>query len=319
MPSVGISPYAYSPNAPELAKYRDDRIYPMINSKPYVTAYPPLSQILFRGSYVLFGPSIVAMKAIFCLLEFLALLVAWRLLILWKLSIQPLLLMAWHPFFIFEFSGSGHSDSAMMFLILISIYLLARGRKVWAMISYGGAVMAKLHPALWFPLFLRRAGWKPALAGVATGAGLVFLYFKAGSWLHYLKSLSLYFRLFEFNASIHYLIRFIGKSAFDKSWDKLIGPYLGAVLLLICFLLVWKFPLRDARDLLHVGFWLMIADLCLATTETICPIHTSRKPGMPPSRCLFGDCIEIPLKLSSLEPVDTTLHRSRRVRRLHHR
>ena len=245
---AGISPYAYPPEAPDLEKFRDDRIYPMINSKPYITAYPPISQLLFRLSFTLFGANVIAMKAIFSLFEFLALLVAWRLLVAWKQSVQPLLLMAWHPFFIFEFSNSGHSDSVMMFLALLSIYLLSRRRSVWGMISYAGAVLAKLHPALWFPLYLRRTGWKPAIAGLIAGLGLVLLYFDSiGSWLRYMQSLKLYFRLFEFNASIHYLIRFIGRVGFDASWDKVIGPCLGAVLLLITVLIVWKFPVRDAR------------------------------------------------------------------------
>jgi alpha-1,6-mannosyltransferase len=264
--SLGISPYAYPPDAPQLEKFRDDRIYPMINSKPYITAYPPVSQLLFRFSFLLFGDSVVGMKAVFSLLEFLTVLIAWRILILWRHSIQPLLLMAWHPFFIFEFSSSGHSDSTMMFLTLLSIYLLCLNRKAWAFVSYAGAVLAKLHPALWFPLYWRRTGWKPALAGCVTGLALVLLYFDLGSWLRYLNSLRLYFRLFEFNASIHYLIRFIGRVGFHESWDKAIGPYLGALLLAIAVLIAWKFPVRDARGLLHAGFWIMTADLCLATT-----------------------------------------------------
>jgi alpha-1,6-mannosyltransferase len=174
--------------------------------------------------------------------------------------------MAWNPFFIFEFSHSGHSDSVMVFLILLSIYLLSCGRKRWATVSYAGAVLAKLHPALWFPLFLRRTGWKPMIAGIAAGLALMLVYFDPGSLLRYLKSLSLYFKLFEFNASIHYLIRFIGRVAFNGSWDKLIGPYLGIALVIIAALIFWKFPVRDARDILHAGFWLMTADLCLATT-----------------------------------------------------
>jgi len=265
--SLGVSPYAYPPNAPELEKFRDDRIYPMINSKPYVTAYPPTSQILFRLSYALFGANVTAMKAVFSIFEFLTVLLAWRLLLLWKQSIQPLLLMAWHPFFVFEFSSSGHSDSVMMFFILLSIYLLSRHRNVWAMASYAGGVMAKLHPALWFPSYVRRTGWKPALAALLAGLGFLLLYFNSiGSLLQYLNSLKLYFRLFEFNASIHYLIRFIGRIGFGQSWDKLIGPYLGAVLLLITVFISWKFPMREPRHLLHAGFWLMTADLCLATT-----------------------------------------------------
>jgi alpha-1,6-mannosyltransferase len=264
--SKGINPYQYPPDAPELEKFRDDRVYPMINSKPYITAYPPISQILFRLCFGLFGNNVTAMKAVFSLFEFLAILAVWRLLILWGLNIQAIILMAWNPFFIFEFSHSGHSDSVMVFLILLSVYLLARGKKSWATVSYAGAVLAKLHPALWFPLFVRRTGWKPMIAGFATGSSLILLYFNIDSWFRYLKSLGLYFKLFEFNASIHYLIRFLGHWAFNESWDKVIGPYLGAVLLLIALLIFWKFPMRDGRDLLHAGFWLMTADLCLATT-----------------------------------------------------
>jgi alpha-1,6-mannosyltransferase len=267
MASQGMSPYQHSPDAPELAKFRDSQIFPMINSKPYITAYPPVSQILFRLSFIFFGANVTAMKAVFSLFEFLSIFIVWRLLVLWRQSIQSLLLMAWHPFFIFEFSASGHSDSAMIFLILLSVYLLAKGRKAWAMVSYAGAVLAKLHPALWFPLYAKRTGWKAMIAGLATGLGLVLLYFRdLDSWFHYLNSLGLYFRLFEFNASIHYLIRFIGRIVFNGSWDKVIGPYLGAALLLATVLIIWKFPVRDARDLLHAGFWIMTADLCLATT-----------------------------------------------------
>jgi alpha-1,6-mannosyltransferase len=264
--SLGIDPYRYAPEAPELEKFRDDRIYPMINSKPYITAYPPVSQMLFRFGYWLFGANVTAMKAIFSLFELGTVLVAWRLMVLLGRGHQSLILMAWHPFFIFEFSHSGHSDSAAMFLMLISIYLLSRSRNCWSFASYAGAVLSKLHQALWFPLFARRAGWKSMTSGLAAGFVLAALYFNKDTGFGYLASLRLYYRLFEFNASIHYLIRFIGRIAFNEYWDKLIGPYLAIVLLLITILIVWKFPLRDARDLLHAGFWLMTADLCLTTT-----------------------------------------------------
>jgi alpha-1,6-mannosyltransferase len=187
--SMGISPYAFPPNAPELEKARDDRVYPLINSKSHITAYPPVSQILFRLCFSLFGKNVTAMKAVFSLLEFLSILIAWKLLILWGLRIQSLLLMAWNPFFIFEFSYSGHSDSAMMFLILLSVCLLFHSKKAWATISYGGAVLAKLHPALWFPLFVRRTGWKPMLAGLGAGFVLILVYFSIDTWFRYLNSL----------------------------------------------------------------------------------------------------------------------------------
>jgi alpha-1,6-mannosyltransferase len=254
--SLGVDPYRYPPDAPELAHLRDTQIYPLINSKPYITAYPPLSQALFRLSYGFFGAAVLPMKAIFSILEFGALILAWRLIVIWRTGLQPLLLMAWNPFFIFEFSHSGHSDSGMIFLILLSIYLAERSRYAGSIISYAGAVLAKLHPALWFPLFVRRMGWK------VSGAGLSVIV--AGFWVY--LSLRLYFRLFEFNAGIHYFLRYVGHVAFGQAWDKVTGPYLAVLLALIAAWILWRFPLRNSRDLLHAGFWIMTADLCLATT-----------------------------------------------------
>lgn len=264
--SMGVDPYRYSPDAPELEKFRDQQIYPMLNSKPYITAYPPLAQAIFRFSYRLFGPAVVPMKAVFSLLEFSSLLLAWRLLVLFEASLQPLFLMAWNPFFIFEFSHSGHSDSSMMFLILLSIYFVHRSRSGWAMVSYAGSVLAKLHPALWFPVLARRMGWKANAVGCSVVAAGLLLYFSRDTWVSYLQSLRLYYRLFEFNAGIHYLLRVLGNVLFRQAWDKVAGPYLAAILVLITLLIAWRFPVRNARELLHAGFWIMTADLCLSTT-----------------------------------------------------
>lgn len=264
--SSGISPFQYPPQARELEKLRDSKLYPMLNSKPYVTAYPPLSQILFRAVFFLFGDDVIPMKALFGMLEFLSLLIAWRLLESLGRRLEPLFLMAWNPFFIFEFSHSGHSDSAMIFLIFLSILLLHQTRKSLALVSYAGAVLSKLHPALWFPLCWRRAGWKPAIVGCCAGAGLTLIYFTPQTLGNYLHSLRDYFRLFEFNAGIHYLLRYLGRALYAQSWDQQTGPYLAACLLVIALLIWWKFPSRDEIDLMHAGFWIMTADLCLATT-----------------------------------------------------
>ncbi len=245
---------------------RDATIFPMLNSKAYVTAYPPFSQLLFRGTFALFGDAVLPMKAVFSAFEFLALIVAWRLLTALRQPLEPLLLVAWNPFFIFEFSHSGHSDSAMLFFVLLSVFLLHRLKLSGSLVSYAGAVLSKLHHALWFPLYLGRAGWRACLSGVAAGLALSALYFTPRTLLDYVHSLRLYYRLFEFNASIHYLLRYIGLELFGESWDQATGVYLGAVLLVVSALIWRYFPVRDARSLLHAGFWITTADLCLATT-----------------------------------------------------
>jgi len=98
------------------------------------------------------------------------------------------------------------------------------------------------------------------------GGALAYVYFDPGGILRYLHSLRLYYRLFEFNASIHYLLRLIGQVLFRQSWDKVTGPYLAAILFAVAIFIWRKFPLKDARDILHAGFWIMTADLCLSTT-----------------------------------------------------
>jgi alpha-1,6-mannosyltransferase len=262
----GISPYKYAPEASELERFRDATIYPMINSKAYITSYPPLSQALFRVSRLAFGESIIGMKAIFSLFEFCALLAAWGLLSALRQNLGSLILIAWNPLFVFEFSHSGHSDSVMMCLVLLSLYLLHRGRKASAFFGFSGAVLSKLHPALCFPVWVRRTGWKSVIPGLIAGGALLFLFFDLNGLLNYLFSLRLYYRLYEFNASIHYFLRGIGLVFFQQSWDKITGPYLVAVLLGIALLIWHIFPTRDVPDVLHAAFWIMTADLCLSTT-----------------------------------------------------
>ncbi|NWG14294.1 MAG: DUF2029 domain-containing protein, partial [Acidobacteria bacterium] len=203
----GLDPYAYPPNAPETESLRDTPIYDPLNSKSYVTAYPPLSQLIFRTVYSLFGERITPMKAVFSLFEFASLVLAWRLLSALNLRLEPLFLMAWNPLFVFEFSHSGHSDSAALFLVLLCAWLVHRGRAAWAGAAFSGAVLAKLHPALWLPILLRTAGWR-AFAGVlVSGSILTGCYFNASTLVAYIRSLKAYVQVFEFNASAYYLIR----------------------------------------------------------------------------------------------------------------
>jgi hypothetical protein len=263
---MGVDPFQFAPEAPELEEFRDAVLYPKLNSKPYRSVYPPLSQMLFRLSYEIFGSQVLPIRALFGLLEYLSLLLAWRLLILFGRSLQTLYLLAWNPLFIFEFSHSGHSDSGMMFLVLLSLYLLCRAKPYWAMICHAGSILIKLYPALWLPLYVRLVGWKAAAVGIITGSIFFLAYFTPSSFIQYLGAVGVYFRPFEFNASIHYALGYLGRSVFDQQWNQVTGPYLGVAALVITLLVTWRFAIRNTLDCLHAGFWIMTAVVCLATT-----------------------------------------------------
>src|SRR5262249_24695693 len=160
-----------------------------------------------------FGESVTGMKLLFSALEFAALVLAWRLAAAWQLPLEPLVLWAWNPLFVFEFSDSGHSDSAMLFFALLALWLLEHGRASAAAAAHGLAVLSKLPPALWFPLLLRRMRPSAAAAAVAVVFGLGAVYFVRAPLGAYLWSLRLYYRLFEFNAGVHYLVVWIGREA----------------------------------------------------------------------------------------------------------
>ena len=262
----GMDPYRYPPDAPELEGARQTPIYERLNTKPHLTTYPPLSQILFRASYSLFGERVVPVKAVFSLLEYASVLIAWRLLVSFGLGLEPLFLMAWNPLFIFEFSHSGHSDSSAMFLVLLCAWLIHRHRRTWSGVAYAGAVLAKLHPALWFPILVRAAGWRAFLAGTISGCSLLILYFSPSTFSAYARSLRAYIQVFEFNGSVYYLLRFLVQKMSSCPWDVPVGAWLSIILLGIALVISVRFRVRGARDLLHASFWIMTADLCLATT-----------------------------------------------------
>ena len=262
----GLDPYAHPPDAPELAGVRQTPIYDRLNSKPYITAYPPLSQALFRAARTVFGERVVPIKAVFALLEFCSLLIAWRLLAAFGQRLEPLYLMAWNPFFIFEFSHSGHSDSSAMFLVLMCVWLIHRRQRSWAGAAYAGAVLSKLHPALWFPMLLRAAGWRAFLAGTVTGCLLLAFYFSPSSLLAYVTSLQAYVRVFEFNGSVYNLARFFVQKYASQPWGVPVGSLLAIILLGIAVIVCVRTPVRSGLDVLRASFWIMTADLCLATT-----------------------------------------------------
>ena len=102
--AAGINPYRFLPADPALQSLRDDDIYPEINRKTYArTIYPPLDQVVF---YLVTRVSedLTAMKAAMLAFDALAI---WALLRLLKSRDVPasrILIYAWHPVPIWEFS-----------------------------------------------------------------------------------------------------------------------------------------------------------------------------------------------------------------------
>lgn len=165
----GIHPYAWAPDAPELAPLRDEA-WARINHPELGTIYPPLAEVSFAllaglGAGVA-GFKLAAAGADVAVLGLLGLL-----LVRTGAPRDRLVLYGWHPLPILESGGSGHLEPLGVALALLACVWLLRSRPLGSAIALAAAVGVKLFPVVWIPGHLRRAG--PLAAAVLAAALLV--------------------------------------------------------------------------------------------------------------------------------------------------
>lgn len=157
-----------------------------------------------------------------------------------------------NPLLIIEVSQNLHFEGVMLTFTLMGFYFLAK--RNW---FYGGmlltfAIQIKLLPLMMLPFLLRWLGWKQSIfAWLTVGAStavLSLLLIDSGNYLHFLQSLALYFRQFEFNSFfMHWYLEY-GQWQYGYNRIQSYGPYfsrLAAKAILIAALLGDKFTLQQ--------------------------------------------------------------------------
>jgi uncharacterized membrane protein len=215
----GLNPYMLTPA--ELASSEQAvpgisaELYQNLNSPGYLSAYPPVSQFVFWVSAKLAGASIlgniVALRGIILLAELGTLMLLHGLAVRFKLTPGTVLIYAINPLVIVELTGNLHLEAVMIFFLLLSVYLLVRERQFLSAATMGLAIGTKLMPLILLPLLLKRLGIGRSLRFYLVAGAVVLLAFtpfmNGQSVSNYLSSLALYFRVFEFNASAYYLVK----------------------------------------------------------------------------------------------------------------
>jgi alpha-1,6-mannosyltransferase len=160
---------------------RDDAIFPNINRSTYATTiYPPVAEyIFFLATRV--DQSVIAMKAAMLALEAAGVLLLLRLLIVFGLPRERILVYAWHPLPLWEFAGNGHVDAAVIAFLALALW--ARQRKAVATvgIALAAAALVKLLPVIVFPALWRRWDWKLPVAAALTAVIAYLPFIGAGS------------------------------------------------------------------------------------------------------------------------------------------
>lgn len=164
----GVNPYQYAPGAPELSPLRD-ALYERINHKDIGTPYGPVLMGVFAAVESV-AHSVYAMKVPFLVFDILVILLLLRLLDLAGRPRAQVLIYAWNPLAVVEVAGSGHNDTAAVFLLLGAIYLLMRAHGRSGAFGLAAAIATKYFALLFLPAVwkrLDRTKWLILLLGLA--------------------------------------------------------------------------------------------------------------------------------------------------------
>jgi len=239
----GKNVYGYTPSdlivLDEFDFSLNGELYKHMNSPDYYSVYPPVNQLYFIVSGVfsdsLYG-RLFTLKLLFFLTEFLGLIVLCKLASSKRVATEKFSLWALNPLVIIEGIGNLHFEVVMLVYVLLAVLYF---KKNWwlSAVFFGIAISTKLLPLMFLPLLIPYLGWGKSIKYGAL-AGLTFLitflpFLSVEVLLNMWSSIDLYFQSFEFNASIFYIVKYIGE--LTVGWDvvKIAGPIMAGITVLV--------------------------------------------------------------------------------------
>ncbi len=204
--SAGISPFFYPPDSVFLEDLRDEN-WSQVAYRSVPTIYPPVSQFLFAASWAVGGAELWIWKlfVLFWDVGTIGLLVV--LLRRLKLPAACVLIYAWNPLVIKEFSNSAHVDAVAVFWTTAFIAAWVSNRRSWSAVCLGLAIASKLYPLVLVPLTLCSFRVRDHAIWIATVAACYLPFIDAGELLF--EGLSVYLGQWEFNDSVFVVLRAI--------------------------------------------------------------------------------------------------------------
>ena len=237
----GINPYLYVPASVNIGVpvTFENELKAGMNSLPYFSPYPPVLQACFfvgvkLGGYHLLS-DIVALRILSLLAETGVILLLLKMLAHLQLPRHLVFLYALNPLVIMELTGNLHGEVWMILFLLGSVYMLLKQHYAVSALLLGLAISSKLLPLMFMPVIISyigiRRGWMFCLISILTFA-VSFVPFMDGVFIqHMAQSVGYYFQKFEFNASIYYVLRWIGYDITGFNLIYFIGSLLPVVAL----------------------------------------------------------------------------------------
>lgn len=257
----GMSPYALLPEAllDQGVVGINQELFDPLNSKPYFSVYPPINQIFFWLPAVLSNGSIfwhsIITKLMMLIAEFAMAIGLIRILTFFKLPKEKALVYLLNPLIIVEVLGNMHFEGVMICFFIWSMVMLYENRYVLSSILLALSIGVKLVPIFFIPIIAKYLWKNPKrntyaitliCCGILIGLPLIL----GVNWQNFGKSIDLYFQKFEFNASLYYLLRWVGKLLTGYNMIYYIGPFLGVSSLSFILYLGWTRKIITVLDLM---------------------------------------------------------------------
>jgi len=257
----GINPYLVTPEVyletgNEVVNQANELYAGMgsLNGSHY-SNYPPVNQLFFTIAGLFTGKSILGSAIVIRILILAAdigvLYFGKKLLEGLKLPVKNIFWYFLNPFIIIELTGNLHFEGVMLFFVVWALYLLFKGRWFWAAVLLGVSVSVKLLPLLLLPLFFQffvkkdavgKGFWKLTKFYTITllTIGLSFAPFLSSEFIsNFSDTIVLWFQNFEFNASVYYIIRWIGFQTIGWNIIADVGKILPMVIIFILLALTF--------------------------------------------------------------------------------
>jgi len=292
---LGINPYIFSPEqlANGLLKATEPTSLEAISNAKiliqgmgslnasHYSNYPPINQLCFALA-ALFAKtsilgSVVVLRIIIIGADLGILYFGKKLLERLNLPAKNIFWYFLNPFIIIELTGNLHFEGVMLFFVIWSLYMLDKKRWVLAAILLGVSVSVKLLPLLFLPLFykylapeglFKKGFWKMKKFYWLTLVTIVFTFapFASKTFIsNFSATIGLWFQSFEFNASVYYIIRWIGFQTVGWNIIATVGLILPMVVF-ICIVLLAVFRKYNTTQKLITGILLAVSIYFLLAT-----------------------------------------------------
>ena len=276
--NLGFDPFEYVPRY-----YFDEQIEPTIlqeslyfklNSKDYFSVYPPFAQLIFFISTKIAGSNIflasIIMKAFIFAAEIGSISLIIKLLKQWKLRPEKILLYSLNPLILIELSGNIHFEAFMIFFFLAALHYLTKGKYFQAACFMSFSIASKLITLIPQVFIIKRMDTKNLFYygfSVLTVLFLCFIPLYSSEFAtNFSSSLDLYFRNFEFNASIYFVVNGLVEMILGYGLISIVGPSLSILTVLLIIILAIRDKESNYKSFTRLSFWAMCIYLMLSTT-----------------------------------------------------